>query len=237
MQFPMCFVRRVWILELRAKVSPALVRIASVKVLCASAALLNAHAAGVERQRLAFCSQSCHKVPVLSCGVTREDTRPASPAITPTLILPTCACISAVPQPRAGGCRSPSKPRVGALPCPCLWRPLRKATLGSSVGTRSRAVTQGRASPGTRRGLHGLCMLVWPCWGRLLAAGAGSHSHGHARAGHSLLCATHTSKWRVCACRCVLCAPQGWWWVPVPGLAPRAALHCRPGWLLGSVSP
>lgn len=91
------------------------------------------------------------------------------------------------------------------------------------MGTRSRAVTQGRASPGTRQGLRGLYMLVWPCRGRLLAVEAGSHSHGHARAGHSPLCATHTSKWRVCACRCVLRAPQGWWREPVPALAPRAA--------------
>lgn len=41
MQFPTCFARRVWRLELKVKVSPALVRNASVKVLCASAALLN----------------------------------------------------------------------------------------------------------------------------------------------------------------------------------------------------
>lgn len=208
-----------------------------MKVLCTSAALLNALCSRDREAEAGFLQ------PLLSQGACAQLQRDLGGHETcqprhhpnsdsPDLRLHLCGAPAL-----CWGLQEPFKTPCGRFALSLSLKASPQSHPRELRGHRIQAVTQGRASPGTRQGLRGLYTLVWPCRGRLLAVGAGSHSHGHARAGHSPLCATHTSKWRVCACRCVLRAPQGWWREPVPALAPRAALHCRPGWLLGSVSP
>ena len=85
--------------------------------------------------RLVFCSHSCHKATVLSCGVMQERTRPLGPGITPCLILPPCARsprLCSVTSPILGT-RTAGAPRN---PMQCRYLPLSlqlRATLSKAT--------------------------------------------------------------------------------------------------------